>query len=147
MIENAAKEPEIVDLANFLNAMGAKVRGAGTGMIRIEGVDELRGCRHTVIPDRIEAGTYMVAAAVTRGNILVEGVIEDHLKPVISKLQEIGVSIESEERGLRVWVDGQLKSVDVKTLPYPGFPDRYAISNDGLAHDDAGYQHRNRNRF
>lgn len=122
VIENAAKEPEIVDLANFLNAMGAKVRGAGTGLIRIDGVEELHGAEHTVIPDRIEAGTYMIAAAITGGDLYLEGAIEDHLKPIISKLQEIGVTVESDENGIRVKVERLLKSVDVKTLPYPGFP-------------------------
>ena len=121
-IENAAKEPEIVDLANFLNAMGAKVRGAGTGMIRIEGVDALQGVTHTVIPDRVEAGTYMIAAAITRGDVYVEGAIADHLTPVISKLQEMGVVVEEDENGIRVRSGGSLKAVDIKTLPYPGFP-------------------------
>ncbi|MFD0714921.1 UDP-N-acetylglucosamine 1-carboxyvinyltransferase [Paenibacillus sp. GCM10027626] len=121
-IENAAKEPEIVDLANYLNAMGAKVRGAGTGVIRIEGVDKLVGVEHTVIPDRVEAGTYMIAAAITGGDVHVEGAIADHLAPVISKMQEMGVEIEETENGLRVSAPHPLKSVDVKTLPYPGFP-------------------------
>jgi UDP-N-acetylglucosamine 1-carboxyvinyltransferase len=122
MIENAAKEPEIVDLANYLNAMGATVRGAGTGVIRIEGVEKLRGATHTVIPDRIEAGTYMIAAAITGSNIYVENAIGDHLRPVISKLQEMGVMIEEDENGIRVIADKPLQAVDVKTLPYPGFP-------------------------
>lgn len=122
IIENAAKEPEIVDLANFLNAMGGKVRGAGTGLIRIEGVEALRGVEHTVIPDRIEAGTYMVAAAITGGNVYLEGAIADHLRPIISKLQEIGVTIEEDDNGIQVKVEKKLKSVDVKTLAYPGFP-------------------------
>lgn len=122
IIENAAKEPEIVDLANYLNAMGAKVRGAGTGKIRIEGVTKLRGAAHTVIPDRIEAGTYMIAAAITKGNLYIEGAIGDHLRPVISKMQEMGVQIEEDENGLRVLAHRTLKAVDVKTLPYPGFP-------------------------
>lgn len=122
IIENAAKEPEIVDLANYLNAMGAIVRGAGTGLIRIEGVEQLRGVEHTVIPDRIEAGTYMVAAAMTGGDVYLEGAIADHLKPVISKLQEIGVTVEEEDNGVRVKVERELKSVDIKTLAYPGFP-------------------------
>ncbi|WP_166243564.1 UDP-N-acetylglucosamine 1-carboxyvinyltransferase [Paenibacillus turpanensis] len=122
-IENAAKEPEIVDLANYLNAMGAKIRGAGTGVIRIEGVDQLKGVTHTVIPDRVEAGTYMIAAAITGGDVLVEGAISDHLTPVISKLEEMGVTVQEEELGLRVIADrSKLRSVDVKTLPYPGFP-------------------------
>jgi UDP-N-acetylglucosamine 1-carboxyvinyltransferase len=121
-IENAAKEPEIVDLANYLNAMGATVRGAGTGVIRIKGVEKLRGATHTVIPDRIEAGTYMIAAAITGSNIYVENAIGDHLRPVISKLQEMGVIVEEDENGIRVIADKPLQAVDVKTLPYPGFP-------------------------
>ena len=121
-IENAAKEPEIVDLANLLNAMGAKVRGAGTGLIRIEGVQNLNGVSHTVIPDRVEAGTYMIAAAMTGGDVHIEGAIADHLAPVISKMQEMGVEITETENGLHVRAPRKLKSVDVKTLPYPGFP-------------------------
>lgn len=121
-IENAAKEPEIVDLANFLNGMGAKVRGAGTGVIRIEGVEKLQGTEHTVIPDRIEAGTYMVAAAITGGDVYVEGAIADHLGPVIAKMEEMGVEITPDENGVRVVANHPLRAVDVKTLPYPGFP-------------------------
>ena len=122
IIENAAKEPEIVDLANLLNAMGAKVRGAGTGIIRIEGVEQLLGVTHTVIPDRVEAGTYMIAAAMTGGDVHIEGAIADHLAPVISKMEEMGVEITETDNGIRVRASRQLKSVDVKTLPYPGFP-------------------------
>lgn len=122
IIENAAREPEIVDLANYLNAMGAIVRGAGTGVIRIEGVQQLHGVVHTVIPDRIEAGSYMIAAAITGGDIFVEGAIADHLRPVISKLQEMGVEIVEDENGIRVTAGRSLTAVDVKTLPYPGFP-------------------------
>ncbi|GAB2721381.1 UDP-N-acetylglucosamine 1-carboxyvinyltransferase [Paenibacillus thermoaerophilus] len=122
VIENAAQEPEIVDLANFLNAMGAQIRGAGTGIIRIDGVDALHGCTHTVIPDRIEAGTYMIAAAITSGHVFVENAIGDHLRPVISKLQEMGVEILEHESGLEVIASAPLRAVDVKTLPYPGFP-------------------------
>jgi UDP-N-acetylglucosamine 1-carboxyvinyltransferase len=122
IIENAAEEPEIVDLANYLNAMGARIRGAGTGIIRIEGVETLRGAQHTVIPDRIEAGTYMLAGAITGGDVYVSGAIADHLRPVISKLQEMGAIVEEDPNGVRVRVEGRLKSVDVKTLPYPGFP-------------------------
>lgn len=121
-IENAAKEPEIVDLANFLHAMGAKVRGAGTEVIRIDGVESLRGAEHTVIPDRIEAGTYMIAAAITGGNVWVEGAIADHLRPLISKLQEMGVEVSAEAGGIHVIAGSPLKAVDVKTLPHPGFP-------------------------
>lgn len=122
IIENAAQEPEIVDLANYLNAMGAKVRGAGTGTIKIEGVEQLKGAVHTVIPDRIEAGTFMVAAAITRGDVYVEGAISDHLRPVIAKLREMGVIIKEDENGVHVTATGKLKAVDVKTLPHPGFP-------------------------
>jgi UDP-N-acetylglucosamine 1-carboxyvinyltransferase len=122
VIENAAKEPEIVDLANFLNAMGAVVRGVGTGVIRIHGVERLRGTEHTVIPDRIEAGTYMLAAAITRGDVFVEGAIAEHLMPVVAKLREMGVTVEENENGIRVTADRPLTGVDVKTLPYPGFP-------------------------
>ncbi|WP_134702574.1 UDP-N-acetylglucosamine 1-carboxyvinyltransferase [Ammoniphilus sp. YIM 78166] len=122
IIENAAQEPEIVDLANYLNAMGAKVRGAGTGTIKIEGVEQLTGAVHTVIPDRIEAGTFMVAAAITRGDVYVEGAISDHLRPVIAKLREMGVIVKEEENGIHVTATGKLKAVDVKTLPHPGFP-------------------------
>ncbi len=122
IIENAAMEPEIVDLASFLNAMGAKVRGAGTGIIRITGVERLHAAVHTVIPDRIEAGTYMIAAAVTGGDVYIENAIADHLRPIISKLQEMGVAIMEDETGIRVKATGELQTVDVKTLPYPGFP-------------------------
>ncbi|MFE6074354.1 UDP-N-acetylglucosamine 1-carboxyvinyltransferase [Paenibacillus sp. NPDC057886] len=122
VLENAAKEPEIVDLANFLNGMGAKVRGAGTGVIRIEGVEKLSGVKHTVIPDRVEAGTYMAAAAISGGDVYIEGAISDHLGSVIAKMEEMGVTIHPDENGVRVIADRPLKAVDVKTLPYPGFP-------------------------
>lgn len=123
IIENAAEEPEIVDLANFLNKMGAKVKGAGTDTIRIEGTTSLQGCRHSVIPDRIETGTFMVAAAITRGDILLKNVVSDHVKPVIAKLIECGVSIEDNDYGIRVRGDlNPLVATDIKTMPYPGFP-------------------------
>lgn len=122
IIENAAEEPEIVDLANYLNAMGAQIRGAGTNIIRIEGVAKLTGVTHAVIPDRIEAGTYMVAAAICQGNVRVVNVIIEHLKPVVAKLREAGVEICEEERGVRVVGPDKLRAVDIKTLPYPGFP-------------------------
>jgi len=122
IIENAAQEPEIVDLANFLNAMGAKVRGAGTGTIRIDGVEALRGTTHTVIPDRIEAGTFMVAAALTGGDVFIDGAIAEHLKSVTAKLQEMGVVCQMEEQGIRVTAPQRLRNVSLKTLPYPGFP-------------------------
>ncbi|WP_416828127.1 UDP-N-acetylglucosamine 1-carboxyvinyltransferase [Ectobacillus polymachus] len=122
IIENAAKEPEIVDLANFLNAMGAKVRGAGTGAIRIEGVTTLYGAKHHVIPDRIEAGTFMVAAAITGGNVLIENAVPEHLRPLTAKMEEMGVTIIEEGEGLRIIGPKTLKAVDVKTMPHPGFP-------------------------
>lgn len=122
ILENAAEEPEIVDLANFLNSMGAKVRGAGTSVIKIEGVDSLSKAIHTVIPDRIEAGTYLIAAAITGGDVLLKNIIIDHIKPVIAKLGECGIDVIEEDNNLRVISNGQFKAVDIKTLPYPGFP-------------------------
>jgi len=122
IIENAAKEPEIVDLANFLNSMGAKIRGTGTDVIKIEGVRELHPVRYTIIPDRIEAGTYMLAAAATGGEVLVENVIPVHLHPIIAKIQEAGSRVEETEQGLLVRGGKKIKPVDIKTLPYPGFP-------------------------
>ncbi len=122
-IENAAEEPEIVDLANFLNKMGAKVKGAGTDTIQIKGVPHLHGAKHAVIPDRIETGTFMVAAAITRGNIFLKNVVPDHVKPIIAKLIECGVVIEDSDEGIRVRGDiNKLTSTDIKTMPYPGFP-------------------------
>jgi UDP-N-acetylglucosamine 1-carboxyvinyltransferase len=121
-IENAAKEPEIVCLANFLNGMGAKVRGAGTGTIRIEGVEELMGTNHTIIPDRIEAGTFMVAAAITGGDVFIENAEPDHLRPLIAKLEEMGVLVFEEAQGVRVIGPEELKPIDIKTMPHPGFP-------------------------
>ena len=122
VIENAAEEPEIVDLANFLNSMGANVRGAGTNVIKIEGVEQLHGTTYTIIPDRIEAGSYMIAAAITGGDLLVKNVIIDHIKPLIAKMIECGVEIIEEGNNLRVRSNGRLKAVDIKTMPYPGFP-------------------------
>lgn len=123
VIENAAEEPEIVDLATFLNAMGANIRGAGTNVIRIEGVESLHGAIHTVIPDRIEAGTYLIAAAMAGGDVFVENALPEHLKPVVAKLKEAGVTVEEDIDGIRVISTGKgLKAVDIKTLPYPGFP-------------------------
>lgn len=122
-IENAAEEPEIVDLANFLNKMGAKIKGAGTDTIKIEGVEKLHGTRHTVIPDRIETGTFMVAAAITRGDVLIKNSVPDHVRPVIAKLIECGAVVNDEVDGLRVRGDLKpLVATDIKTLPYPGFP-------------------------
>ncbi|MDY0394220.1 UDP-N-acetylglucosamine 1-carboxyvinyltransferase [Virgibacillus halophilus] len=122
VLENCAKEPEIVDLANYLNKMGAKVVGAGTETIRIEGVEKLRGAEHNIIPDRIEAGTFMVAAAITGGNVLIKNAVSEHLRPVISKLEEMNVQVLEEGNGLRIIGTDQLKATDIKTLPYPGFP-------------------------
>jgi UDP-N-acetylglucosamine 1-carboxyvinyltransferase len=122
ILENAAKEPEIVDLANFLNGMGAKVRGAGTGTIRIEGVPTLFGTTHHIIPDRIEAGTFMVAAAITNGNVLIENAVPEHLSSVIAKMREMGVTIIEEDEGVRIIGSDNLKPVDIKTMPHPGFP-------------------------
>jgi UDP-N-acetylglucosamine 1-carboxyvinyltransferase len=122
IIENVAKEPEIVDLANFLNKMGGNVRGAGTGTLRIEGVDVLFGAEHHIIPDRIEAGTFMVAAALTRGNVLVRGAVPEHISSLIAKMVEMGVMITEEEDGVRVIGPEKLKAVDIKTMPHPGFP-------------------------
>lgn len=122
IIENAAEEPEIVDLVTYLNSMGANIRGAGTNVIRIEGVKELKGAEHTVIPDRIEAGTYMIAAAMAGGDVFVENALSEHLKPVVAKLKETGVKVVEDVEGIRIISDGYIKATDVKTLPYPGFP-------------------------
>lgn len=122
IIENSAKEPEIVDLANYLSKMGAKIVGAGTETIRIEGVDKLVGTEHTIIPDRVEAGTFMVAAAVTGGDVLIDNVVIEHLRPVIAKLREMGVEIIEKDNALRVIGTDNLVATDIKTLPHPGFP-------------------------
>ncbi len=124
IIENAAKEPHIVDLANFLNAMGADVRGAGTDTIKIYGVSELHGCTHSIIPDQIEAGTYMVAAAATGGDVQIKNVIPKHLESITAKLRECGVSVEEECDGtsVRVKAEGRPVSCNLKTMPHPGFP-------------------------
>ena len=122
ILENPAQEPEIIDLANYLNMMGAKIRGAGTNVIKIDGVKKLTGRNYTIIPDRIEAGTYMVAAAMTQGDVYIENAISEQLKPVIAKLKEAGVTIEEDIDGIRVACDRKTKAVDIKTMPYPGFP-------------------------
>lgn len=122
VIENAAKEPEIVDLANFINSMGGRIRGAGTDVIKIEGVPALKAGRYAIIPDRIEAGTYMIAGAITGGEILVENVIPTHLHPIIAKLQETGTQVEEVKQGVLVKAARHITPVDIKTLPYPGFP-------------------------
>lgn len=121
-IENAAKEPHIVDVANFLNSMGANIKGAGTDVIRIRGVRGLHGTTYSIIPDQIEAGTFMMAAAATKGNILIKNVIPKHLEAITSKLLEIGARVIEYDDSVRVMCDKRLKSTNVKTLPYPGFP-------------------------
>lgn len=121
-IQNVAREPEIVDLANYLNEMGAQVHGAGTDTIKIIGVDYLVGAEHSIIPDRIEAGTFMIAGAITRGNINVIGAIREHISSLVSKLEEAGVQIKEIKDGLNIQVPGEIKAIDVKTMPHPGFP-------------------------
>ena len=123
-IENAAKEPEIVDLASFLSKMGAKIKGAGTSTIVIEGVEKLTGARHTIIPDRIEAASYMIAAVMTKGDVTIKNVIGSHIRPIIAKLIEMGASVEEyeDEDIIRVSTNHRLKPTNVQTLPYPGFP-------------------------
>ena len=130
-IENVAAEPEIVDLASFLISMGAKIRGAGTDTIHITGVKELKGVSHTPVYDRIEAGTFMIAAAITKSKIKINGILEEHMKPVIAKLTECGIAMELQ--GGSIIVDGnrELRPVDIKTMPYPGFPTDID-TNDGL---------------
>ena len=122
VLENAAEEPEIVDLATYLNSMGANIRGAGTNVIRIEGVKELRGATHSVIPDRIEAGTFMIGAAMSGGYVFVENALSEHLKPVVAKLKEVGAEVIEDIDGIRVIGHLPMRPADVKTLPYPGFP-------------------------
>jgi UDP-N-acetylglucosamine 1-carboxyvinyltransferase len=122
IIDNAAMEPEIVDLSNFLNKLGADIKGAGTSTIRIKGVKKLGGARHSIIPDRIEAGTFMVAAAITGGDVVIENVINSHVKPIIAKLKEAGCTVEEGIDSIRVIGNSELKAIDIKTLPYPGFP-------------------------
>ena len=123
IIENAAKEPEIIDLANQLNKMGAKIKSAGTDMIRIEGVERLTGCVHEAIPDRIETGTFLLAAAITRGDILIKNAIPGHVRPIMAKLKECNVGIDVTPEGIYVDArDRELVATDIKTLPYPGLP-------------------------
>ena len=122
VIENAAREPHIVDLANFLNSMGANIMGAGTGVIKIRGVEELHGTEYSIIPDQIEAGTYMVAAAATRGDVMIENVTPKHLESIAAKLVEAGVTVEEFDEAVRIKMDGRPKKCNVKTMPHPGFP-------------------------
>ncbi len=122
IIENAAKEPHIVDLANFLNSMGADIRGAGTDVIKIRGVDYLHGVTYATIPDQIEAGTYMVAAAATKGDVVIANVIPKHLESITAKLRKCGVNVVENDESVHVWVDGPLMTTSIKTMPHPGFP-------------------------
>ena len=122
VIENAAREPHVVDLANFLNSMGADIRGAGTDVIKIHGVEHLRGTTYSIIPDQIEAGTYMVAAAATSGDVLIKNVIPKHLESITAKLEEMGVNVEEYDDSVRVSRSGTLNKCNVKTMPHPGFP-------------------------
>lgn len=121
-IENAAKEPHVVDVANFLNSMGANIKGAGTDIIKIKGVSRLKGCTYSVIPDQIEAGTYMIAAAGTAGDVLLKNVIPKHLESITAKLVEMGVSVEEGPDTIRIHGTGRPNAINLKTLPYPGFP-------------------------
>src|SRR5699024_1836137 len=121
-IENAAKEPEIIDVATLLTNMGAKIKGVGTDVIRIEGVERLHGCVHTIIPDRIEAGTYVIAASAMGKEVIIDNVITQHLESLLAKLREMGVGIEEKDDQLLISPKSPLKSVDIKTLVYPGFP-------------------------
>ena len=122
ILENAAKDPHIVDVANFLNAMGANIKGAGTDVIRIKGVNRLHGCTYSIIPDQIEAGTFMMAAAATRGDIVIKDVIPKHLESITAKLLEMGCKLVEGDDWIRVIAEGEVGSTNVKTLPYPGFP-------------------------
>ena len=122
VLENVAKEPHVVDVANFLNSMGADIKGAGTDVIRIKGVEKLKGCAYSVVPDQIEAGTFMIAAAAAKGDVLVRNIIPKHLESITAKLIEMGVNIEEGDDCIRVSVDKPLKGVNIKTTPYPGFP-------------------------
>ena len=121
-LENVAKEPHVVDVANFLNSMGADIKGAGTDVIRIKGVKELKGCAYSVIPDQIEAGTFMIAAAATRGDVTIKNVIPKHLESITAKLREMGAIVEEGDDSVRVTVTNELTGVNIKTTPYPGFP-------------------------
>jgi UDP-N-acetylglucosamine 1-carboxyvinyltransferase len=121
ILQNVAREPEVVDTAVFLSLMGARVRGAGTSTITVEGTPDLRGATYTIIPDRIEAGTYLIAAGATHGDVLIEDLISEHVTAVLAKLSEAGVGVEVEPTGVRVHADADLRPVDVDTAPYPGF--------------------------
>ena len=121
-LENVAKEPHVVDVANFLNTMGADIKGAGTDVIRIKGVSELKGCSYSVIPDQIEAGTFMIAAAATKGDVTIKNIIPKHLESITAKLTEMGADVQEGDDSIRVRANGDLVGVNIKTTPYPGFP-------------------------
>ena len=139
VIENAAKEPHIVDVANFLNSMGADIRGAGTDVIRIKGVEKFHDTEYSVIPDQIEAGTFMMAAAATRGDVLIKNVIPKHLETISAKLSEIGAQIEESDDAVRVVATQRLCNTQIKTLPYPGFP---TDMQPQMAMQQPGYHHK-----
>ena len=122
VLENVAKEPHIVDVANFLNMMGADVRGAGTDVIKIRGVERMHGCTYSIIPDQIEAGSYMVAATITGGNVLIKNVIPKHLEPITTKLEKAGATVEEFDDSVRIYRTGDLEPLNIKTMPHPGFP-------------------------
>ncbi len=122
VLENVAKEPHVVDVANFLNSMGADIKGAGTDVIKIRGVEKLTGCHYSVVPDQIEAGTFMIAAVATKGDVVLKNVIPKHLDSISAKLIEMGAKVEERDDSVRVYVDGPLKGINIKTAPYPGFP-------------------------
>ncbi len=122
VLENVAKEPHVVDVANFLNTCGADIRGAGTDVIKIRGVQRMHGCEYSIIPDQIEAGTYMVGAALTGGNVLIRNVTPKHLEPITDKLERAGASVEEYDDAVRVWRSGEILPVNIKTAPHPGFP-------------------------
>ena len=121
-LENVAKEPHVVDVANFLNSMGADIKGAGTDVIKIRGVEKLSGCSYSVVPDQIEAGTFMIATVATKGDVVLKNVIPKHLDSISAKLIEMGAKVEEGDDSVRVYVDGPLKGINIKTAPYPGFP-------------------------
>lgn len=141
VLENAAKEPHVVDLANFLNSMGADIRGAGTDVIKIRGVQHLHGTTYSIIPDQIEAGTYMVAAAATNGDVLVKNVIPKHLESISAKLREMGAQVTEYDEAVHVKSSGRLSRCNIKTMPASRFPNRYAAAVCGTSVDFQRYQH------
>lgn len=144
VLENVAKEPHIVDVANFLNTMGADVRGAGTDVIKIRGVREMHGCTYSIIPDQIEAGSYMAAATITRGNVLIRNVIPKHLEPITAKLEKAGATIEEFDDSLRVYRTGRPGAAEYQNNAASRFPHRYAAADDRAAHIGKGDVHHHR---